>query len=325
MDRLAERSSRGANKLDQMVWIPAGTFAMGSETHYPEEAPVHRVSVDGFWIDPCPVTNRNFDEFVEATGHVTIAERAPNAADYPNASSQLLVPASTVFVKPDHPVNLSDPYQWWTYLPGADWRHPYGPKMSIHQLVDHPVVHVAWEDVNAYARWAGKELPTEAEWEFAARGGREGTTNAWGEKFAPGGRVKANTWQGNFPVENTLEDGYESTSPVGTFPANGYGLYDMIGNVWEWTQDWYLGHVVTTHACCSVENPRGGSREDSYDPRTPAVRIPRRVIKGGSHLCAPNYCQRYRPAARMGHAVDTSTCHLGFRCVIRAAPEPTAA
>jgi formylglycine-generating enzyme len=306
---------------DRMVWIPGGTFTMGSDSHYPEESPAHRVKVAAFLIDRDPVTNREFRHFVEATDHVTVAERTPDASDYPGANPDLLVPASVVFRKPDRPVDLRDPYGWWTYVPGANWRHPQGPASSINGLEDHPVVHVAWEDVEAYARWAQKQLPTEAEWEFAARGGRDGATYAWGNAFVPGGRLRANTWQGTFPIENTRQDGYEGTSPVGAFPPNGYGLVDMIGNVWEWTEDWYQEHGAIAHTCCTLENPRGGSSVHSYDPRTPAVRIPRRVMKGGSHLCAPNYCRRYRPAARMAQAIDTSTCHLGFRCIVRTAPD----
>jgi formylglycine-generating enzyme required for sulfatase activity len=308
--------------MDPVVWVPGGTFLMGSDRHYPEEAPAHRVGVDGFWIDRFPVTNREFARFVGATGHVTLAERVPGAADYPGADPDLLVPASTVFRKPTHRVDLRDPYSWWAYVPGADWRHPRGRTGSIHGLEDHPVVHVACEDAESYARWAGKQLPTEAEWELAARGGLDGATYAWGEEFTPSGCLMANTWQGEFPIENTRRDGYEATSPAGAFPANGYGLFDMIGNVWEWTADWYTEHGAPPKSCCAVDNPRGGERESSYDPRTPAVRIPRRVVKGGSHLCAPNYCRRYRPAARMAQAVDTSACHLGFRCLVRPEANP---
>ncbi len=300
-----------------MVWIPGGTFQMGSNDHYPEEAPVHGASVDGFWMDSRTVTNRDFDRFVRKTGHVTLAERVPDPADYPGALPELLVPASTVFVAPAHRVDLGNHFNWWTYVPGASWRHPQGPGSSIRSRPDHPVVHVAWEDVEAYTRWSGKQIPTEAEWEFAARGGLDGATYAWGEEFTPGGRYMANTWQGEFPIENTRADRYEGTAPVGRYPPNGYGLYDMIGNVWEWTADWYADHGAIVHACCTVENPRGGAAEGSYDPCNPEVRIPRKVMKGGSHLCAPNYCRRYRPAARMPQAVDTSTSHLGFRCIVR--------
>jgi sulfatase modifying factor 1 len=300
-----------------MAWIPGGTFRMGSDDHYPEEAPAHTVSVSGFWIDRSTVTNREFARFVARTGYVTLAEQSPDPADYPGAKPELLVPASSVFRSPAHRVDLRDQYNWWMYVPGADWRHPQGPGSSIKKRPDHPVVHVAWPDVEAYARWAGKELPTEAEWEFAARGGLDGAEFAWGDEFTPDGTWMANTWQGEFPVQNLKQDGYEGTAPVGIFPANGYGLLDMIGNVWEWTTDWYQSHAETSHACCTIDNPRGGDLERSYDPQSPLTRIPRRVMKGGSHLCSPNYCRRYRPAARMPQTIDTSTSHLGFRCILR--------
>jgi formylglycine-generating enzyme required for sulfatase activity len=290
---------------------------MGSDAHYPEEAPVHRVSVDGFWMDQHPVTNKEFARFVQRTRYVTVAERRPDPADYPGAREEMLVPASAVFVPPGRPVRLDNPYNWWTYVPGADWRHPQGPGSSVRRRPDHPVVHVAWADVEAYAEWAGKELPTEAEWEYAARGGLDGATYAWGDELTPGGQWMANTWQGDFPVHDTGEDGHRGTAPVGCYPPNGYGLRDMIGNVWEWTTDWYQPHAEIAHACCTLENPRGGGRQESVDPALPDVPIPRRVMKGGSHLCAPNYCRRYRPAARMPQAVDTSTSHLGFRCISR--------
>ena len=303
-----------------MAWIPDGSFLMGSDRHYPEEAPVHKVAVRGFWIDTHTVTNAEFKRFVDATGHVTLAERPARAEDYPGADPELLAPSSVVFQKTAGPVDMGNPHNWWTYQRGADWRHPRGPGSSLQGLWKHPVVHVAFEDAEAYAAWAGKSLPTEAEWEFAARGGLEGAEYCWGDEFKVRGRSMANTWQGQFPWQNLLEDGYEWTAPVGSFAPNGYGLYDMAGNVWEWTTDWYQEHGCITHACCTLDNPRGGSVEGSYDPRTPAVRIPRRVMKGGSHLCAPNYCHRYRPAARMAQPVDTSTCHLGFRCVVRTEP-----
>jgi formylglycine-generating enzyme len=299
-----------------MVWIAGGSFVMGSDNHYPEEGPAHEVSVDGFWIDATPVTNAQFQRFVATTGHVTVAEQTPNAADYPGAKPELLVPASAVFRRPEHRVDLRNHYNWWTYVPGADWRHPLGPESSLDGRDDHPVVHVAYADAAAYARWAGKKLPTEAEWEIAARGGLA-TEFAWGDELHPDGRFMANTWQGEFPIHNALSDGFETTSPVRHFPPNGFGLYDMIGNVWEWTTDWYsTRHRAKGHGCCVLVNPRGGERETSYDPQVP-VRIPRKVMKGGSYLCAPNYCRRYRPAARMAQPIDTSTCHLGFRCVIR--------
>jgi formylglycine-generating enzyme len=300
-----------------MVWVEGGEFQMGSDRHYPEEAPAHRVRVDGFWIDQHTVTNREFAQFAAKTGHVTLAERAPDPADYPGAREDLLVPASTVFEAPSHRVRLDNPYNWWSYVPGAEWRHPQGPGSSIRRLPDHPVVQVAWEDVAAYAAWVGKELPTEAEWEYAARGGLDGATYAWGEELTPEGRWMANTWQGDFPVDNTAEDGYVGTAPVGSFLPNGYGLFDMIGNVWEWTSDWYADHGRAAHACCAVANPRGGQRDTSFDPTVAEVRIPRKVMKGGSHLCSPNYCRRYRPAARMPQPVDTATSHLGFRCIVR--------
>jgi len=302
-----------------MVRIPGGTFLMGSDKHYPEEAPAHKVSVRPFWMDPHTVTNRDYQGFVEATGYVTLAERPAKAEDYPGAKPEMLVPSSVMFKKADGPVDLRNHYNWWTYVAGADWRHPRGPESSLEGLERHPVTHVAFEDAEAYARWAGKELPTEAEWEFAARGGLDGAAFSWGEEFIPGGKFMANTWQGRFPWENLLEDGYEWTAPVGTFPANGYGLYDMAGNVWEWTTDWYQVHgaLKLKSPCCTLDNPRGGEADSSIDPLTPEQRIPRKVMKGGSYLCAPNYCRRYRPAARMPQAVDTSTCHLGFRCIKR--------
>lgn len=304
----------------QMVHVPGGRFTMGSNDHYPEEAPAHPVAVDSFWIDARPVTNRQFRAFVEATGHVTSAEIAPDPRDYPGADPALLRPASLVFQPPRHRVtNHADISQWWTYCLDADWKHPLGPRSSIDGMDDHPVIHVAYADAEAYAVWAGKSLPTEAEWEYAARGGLEGKEYAWGDELMPGGKPMANTWQGAFPNENLLTDGYARTSPVGTFPPNGYGVFDMIGNVWEWTQDYYAArhHVNADRPCCAVRNPLGAERERSFDPAMPAITIPRKVLKGGSHLCAPNYCQRYRPAARHAQPIDTSTSHVGFRCVVR--------
>lgn len=301
------------------IWIPGGTFAMGSERHYPEEAPVHRVKVGPFWMDKAPVTNRQFAAFVEATGHVTFAEIAPKAEDYPDALPHMLQPGSMVFRPPQAAVDLRDWSQWWEFCFGADWRHPYGPESSIEGLDDHPAVHICFQDAEAYAKWVGKTLPTEAEWEFAARGGLEGAEFAWGDELNPGDRQMANTWQGAFPHENLKLDGFERTSPVGAFPANGYGLCDMIGNVWEWTSDWYAPKHPNDapKPCCIPNNPRGPSAEESFDPGQPAVRIPRKVLKGGSHLCAPNYCRRYRPAARHAQPIDTSMSHIGFRCVRR--------
>jgi formylglycine-generating enzyme len=303
-----------------MIFIPSGTFRMGSDQHYPEEAPAHRVTVDRFWIDRTPVTNRQFKNFVRATGHKTFAEIPPDPKDYPGALPHMLQAASLVFTPPNRPVDLRNWSQWWSFMKGANWRHPYGPKSNISGLGDHPVVHVAYADALAYAKWAGKDLPTEAEWEFAARGGLDGAEFAWGEELAPGGKHMANTWQGNFPHENRRDDGFDRTSPVTAFQPNGYGVFDMIGNVWEWTTDWWSAkhQADTAKACCVPKNPRGGQEDESYDPCQPQIKIPRKVIKGGSHLCAPNYCRRYRPAARHAEAVDTSTSHLGFRCIVRA-------
>lgn len=302
-----------------MILIPGGTFRMGSDRHYPEEAPSHQVKVDSFFIDATPVTNGKFREFVRATGHVTFAEIPPDPKDYPGALPHMLYAGSLVFSPPSQPVNLNDWSQWWQFLKGADWRHPYGPKSNINGLDDHPVVHIAFSDALAYAKWIGKELPTEAEWEFAARGGLEGAEYAWGDELMPGGKHMANTWQGHFPHENLCDDGFLRTSPVKAFPVNGYGIFDMIGNVWEWTSDWYAAkhEADTQKSCCIPYNPRGAREEDSYDSCQPQIRIPRKVLKGGSHLCAPNYCRRYRPAARHAEPVDTSTSHVGFRCVVR--------
>jgi sulfatase modifying factor 1 len=303
-----------------MVWVPGGTFLMGSNDFYPEERPVHRVALDGFWMDEHPVTNAEFKRFVKATGYLTLAERPLNPTNYPGVDPSLLVPGSLVFRKTKGPVDLRDVRAWWAYVPKASWRRPEGPRSHLGGRERHPVVHVAYEDAEAYAQWAGKELPTEAEWEFAARGGLEGATYVWGEEFAPKGKMMANTWQGNFPWQNLNRDGYEGTSPVKTFPSNGFGLYDMAGNVWEWTSDYFsrCHPEEAAKPCCVPRNPRVESPEkSSYAEGQPGEHIPRRVTKGGSHLCAPNYCLRYRPAARQGEAIDTSTSHIGFRCVVR--------
>ena len=305
--------------LADLVSIPGGSFRMGSDDHYPEERPSHRVTVDPFWIERTPVTNEMFRRFAVETGYVTFAERPPDPAMYPGAKKELLHPGSLVFARPSGPVDLRDFHNWWKYVLGADWRHPRGPNSLIKGRDQHPVVHVAYEDAAAYAAWAGRDLPTEAEWEFAARGGLEGVEYAWGEEFTPGGRQMANTWQGEFPWQNLKTDGFDGTSPVESFPPNGYGVYDMIGNVWEWTSDWYSPRHPdeAVKACCVPRNPRGGPESDSFDTCDPRIRIPRRVLKGGSHLCAPNYCRRYRPAARFPEPIDTSTSHVGFRCVVR--------
>ena len=307
----------GVPSLRNMVWVPGGTFLMGSNDHYAEEAPAHHVKVDGFWMDEHPVTVSEFRRFVKETNYVTIAERPLDPKEYPGADPALLVPGSLVFQKTTGPVDLKDYRNWWYYQPGASWRVPAGPHAPPAQG-RHPVVHVAWEDVAAYAAWAEKEVPAEAEWEFAARGGLHGAIYTWGNEFAPKGRMMANTWQGEFPYQNLRQDGFEGTSPVRSFAANGYGLYDMAGNVWEWTSDYYTPRHPddVTHSCCVPQNPRVESAEQSH-MSGPGEQFPRHVIKGGSHLCAPNYCLRYRPAARQAQTVETSMAHLGFRCIIR--------
>jgi sulfatase modifying factor 1 len=295
-------------RLQNMVRIPAGSFSMGSDKFYREERPVRPASVDGFWIDTHPVTNAQFQMFVDATGYLTLSERAPDPALYPDADPELLVPGSLVFTKPEQRVSLRDYRAWWAYVPAASWRRPEGPNSSIEDLADNPVVHVSYEDATAYAVWAGKSLPTEAEWEFAARGGLEGATYPWGDEFAPDGKLMANIWIGQFPSESLKEDGRYRTTAVKSFPANGYGLYDVVGNVWEWT----------TSPFDPVATPQAGSSSCAVSTDTNASSV-RRTVKGGSHLCAPNYCLRYRPAARQGQTLDTSTSHIGFRCVLRGA------
>jgi formylglycine-generating enzyme required for sulfatase activity len=299
-----------------MAWVPGGEFLMGSDRFYPEEAPARPVRVDGLWVDESPVTVAEFARFVEATGHVTEAEVAPDPAEYPGADPDLLVPGSLVFRASEGPVDLRDVRNWWEWVPGATWRTPEGPGSSVEDRQDHPVTQVAYGDAAAYAGWAGKDLPTEAEWERAARGGLEGAVYTWGEELAPGGRMMANTWQGRFPWENLLQDGFAGTSPVGSFPANGYGLRDMTGNVWEWMSDYFAMPQRSERPCCGPANPRVTEAAASV---APGEAHPRRVIKGGSHLCAPNYCLRYRPAARQSETIETSTTHIGFRCVVRPA------
>jgi len=299
----------------QMRYIPGGSFLMGCDLFYPEERPVRRVQVDGFWMDEHPVTVNEFRRFVAATGYVTLAERPLNPALYPDADPALLVPGALVFHRTAGPVDLRDFRNWWRYIAGASWDHPEGSRSNVAGRDRHPVTQVAYEDAAAYAAWAGKTLPTEAEWERAARGGREGCIFVWGDEVTVKGRQMANTWQGEFPWQNRREDGYEGTSPVGSFAPNGYGLYDMAGNVWEWTSDYYSVHRDdASHELGSAQvNPR----VDVPPADLMTASIPRRVIKGGSHLCAPNYSLRYRPAARQGEAEDTSAGHLGFRCIIR--------
>ncbi|WP_344415467.1 formylglycine-generating enzyme family protein [Pseudonocardia ailaonensis] len=297
-----------------MVWVPGGGFRMGSDlADYPEEGPVREVAVDGFWIDETPVTTVQFRRFVKQTGYRTVAERAPDPADYPDLDPALLVPGSLVFTPTRGPVDLTDWKSWWRYVPGASWAHPDGPLTSVTGRELHPVTHVCWEDVTAFAEWAGKDLPTEAEWEFAARGGLDGARYAWGEQLAPFGAQLANYWIGEFPWQNLKPPAEQRTTPVRTFPANGYGLFDVAGNVWEWTSDFYRADHAALGGCCGpAANPQvtdaAGSEEGG---------IPRRVIKGGSHLCAVNYCQRYRPAARQAQQVESSMSHIGFRCVVR--------
>jgi sulfatase modifying factor 1 len=310
----ASRDAPSAPPASEMRWIPGGTFAMGSEDFYPEERPVHRVTVDGFWMDEHPATAAEFRRFVRETKYVTFPERALDPSAYPDADPELLVPGSLVFRRTAGPVNLADHRNWWEYVPGAHWKRPGGKGTTINGRDHHPVVQIAYEDAEAYAAWAGKELPTEAEWEYAARGGLDGAVFAWGDEHFPEGRAMANTWQGEFPWQNQRLDGFEGTSPVGSFPPNGYGLHDVTGNVWEWTTDWFtVRHPDEVESpCCVPRNPRIASPQEQQGET-----IPRRVIKGGSHLCAPNYCLRYRPAARQGQAIDSSTSHLGFRCIVR--------
>ena len=300
-----------------MCRVPPGPFTMGSDRFYPEEAPVRPVRVKGFWIDETPVTNRQFAAFAAATGHVSTAQMTPDPKYYTGMLAEMAHPGSLVFHKTQGPVDITNPGNWWCYEFGAAWDQPLGPESDLAGLEDHPVVHISWSDAVAYAKWAGKDLPTEAEWEYAARGGFDGQDYAWGDMLAPGRAMLANYWQGRFPYENLCADGWERTSPVRHYPANGYGLYDMIGNVWEWTKDWWSHPLPKGPSCCAVDNPRGGTLKGSFDPRQPQIRIGRKVIKGGSHLCAENYCRRYRPAARHAEMVDTSTSHIGFRCVWR--------
>ncbi|WP_445152124.1 formylglycine-generating enzyme family protein [Baekduia sp. Peel2402] len=306
-----------------MAWIAAATFMMGSDVHYAEEAPAHRVAVDGFWIDRHPVTNRQFAAFARETGYVTVAERPPDPADFPGAPPENLRAGSLVFARTRGPVDLRHIDQWWRWTPGASWRHPEGPDSVLAGRMEHPVVHVAHEDAATYAAWAQATLPTEAEWELAARGGLDGATYVWGDEpeGPPDGgaprRRRANYWHGDFPWR--ADPGYGTTTPVGMFPANSFDLYDMTGNVWEWTEDFYTARHPQDAAkpCCIPQNPRGADAAASLDPAQPQFRVPRKVLKGGSFLCADSYCLRYRPAARRPQMVDTGMSHVGFRCVRR--------
>ena len=319
-----EDSARPASAApDGMVWIPGGEFSMGAadvphgnevDAHaIPDARPVHRVHVDGFWMDRTEVTNEQFARFVGATGYVTVAERTPRAEDYPGAPPENLVAGSVVFQPPDTAVALRDRYQWWTYRPGASWRHPRGPGGDLRGKGRHPVVHVAYEDAQAYAKWSGKRLPTEAEWEFAARGGIAGAVYPWGNELRPEGVWQANTYQGHFPDHDAGEDGFAGVAPVGRYAPNGYGLLDMAGNAWEWVSDWYRpdAYAARLAAGAPVRNPTGP--ETSHDPSEPGT--PKKVHRGGSFLCTDQYCSRYMVGTRGKGAVDTGTDHLGFRCV----------
>ncbi len=298
-----------------MIWIPGGVFHRGSANPKMRDAqPVHQVAVDGFWMDCTAVTNEQFAEFVKATGYVTVAERTPKAKDFPGADPTNLVAGSVVFKPSNGPVPLDNHLRWWIYVKGANWRHPEGPKSDLQGREKHPVVHVAWDDAAAYAKWAGKRLPTEAEFELAARGGLDRKKYAWGNDLRPGGEWMANIWQGHFPYDNTAEDGFAATAPVGSFPANGYGLHDMAGNVWQWCADWYRHDYYAKLAAGPqpLRNPQGP--HDSYDPAEPGMA--KRVMRGGSYLCTDQYCTAYEVGARGKGAPDTGTNHLGFRCVM---------
>ncbi|HLG17475.1 MAG TPA: formylglycine-generating enzyme family protein [Blastocatellia bacterium] len=296
-----------------MAWIPGGTFRMGCDDCGMLDAqPVHLVTVDGFWMDRTPVTNVQFARFVKATSYVTVAERRPDPKDYPDVDPKNLAPGSAVFTPPPQDVQLDDYTQWWRYVRGASWKHPDGRRSTTKGRDDHPVVHVAWEDAAAYAKWAGKRLPTEAEFEFAARGGLDGSRYAWGGELKPGGKWAANIWQGSFPSRNTRDDGFVGTSPVTAFPPNAFGLYDMGGNVWQWCEDWYRPDYFSALAAQgAARNPNGPP--DSYDPQEPG--IAKRVQKGGSFLCSDQYCARYLVGSRGRGAVDSGGSNTGFRCV----------
>jgi formylglycine-generating enzyme required for sulfatase activity len=309
----------GARSTAGMVWIAGGSFTMGSEAERPEEGPAHEVTVGGFWIDRHEVTNAQFARFVAATGYVTIAERGLDAKDHPGMPPELLAPGAVVFKPPDGVLDLVNAGQWWRYVAGADWRHPAGPASSIDGRGNHPVVDVAYEDAQAYANWLGRELPTEAQWEFAARGGLDGATYSWGDEYYdPVEGWRANTWQGFFPIKDDADDGYHGTAPVGCFAPNGYGLFDMAGNVWEYARDWY----VPGHPAGEATDPQGP--DEALAVRYAGQAGPSVVIKGGSYLCAPNFCARYRPAARQPQELGLGASHLGFRTVLNALDDKAA-
>jgi sulfatase modifying factor 1 len=311
-----ERRRKTQRRFAGMRLLRGGTFRMGSEDFYADERPVRPATVGDVWIDETPVTNAAFARFVEATGYVTFAEVPPDPRDYPGMAPEMARAGSLVFTAPAGPVDLKGPATWWRFEFGAYWRKPLGPR-GPDALPDHPAVHIGYADAAAYAQWGRKQLPTEAEWEYAARGGLDGAAYAWGEAFEPGGQLMAKIWQGVFPHDNRAAAGLERTSPVGAYPPNGFGLHDMIGNVWEWTADWYAQTPAAGASCCGKPRAEALAAAESCDPASPVAGIPRRVAKGGSHLCAPNYCQRYRPAARWPQPIDTTTSHLGFRCVVR--------
>jgi len=310
----AKAGGNGENSwTNKMVWITGGTFLMGSERGKSDEQPLHRVTVRGFWMDKTEVTNQQFEKFIRATGYLTVAERKPDPKDFPGASPDLLVPGSIVFNPPPGEVPLDNHYLWWKWVPGASWRRPEGPSSDTKGREQFPVVHVCWDDAMAYCNWADERLPTEAEWEFASRGGLDGRPYVWGDEQTPQGKWLANLWQGRFPNENTQADGFRAVAPVASFLPNGYGLYDMAGNVWEWCADWYRPDY---YGNCPKENPAGPL--ESFDPDEPNVR--KRVMRGGSYLCSDLYCTGYRPSARMKSSPDTGLSHTGFRCAKDAPP-----
>ena len=317
--RLSVKARRG---LTRLVEIPAGVFRMGSGDHYPEEAPVREVRVAAFGIERTPVTNGQFRDFVRDTGYRTLAERPLDPEQFPDLAEADRGPGSMVFVPTSGPVDLRHLSQWWRWVPGACWKHPEGPGSTMKGREDHPVVHVAYEDAAAYATWCGRALPTEAQWEYAARGGLDGLAYTWGEEARPDGRRMAKTYEGAFPWLATPSDGHTRTAPVASYPENGYGLSDMAGNVWEWTRDWFTDGPSAEASCCAPDTLSDAARDRSYDPAQSRFRIPRRVVKGGSFLCADEYCHRYRPAARRPQMIDTGMSHIGFRCVSADGSDP---